>query len=355
MRMPPAPLHREPVVRATAATLPDNVVSNQDIVDRLIAGSDSSLSAVELEQLRSRAGTIERKTGLRERRFFAPTQDPSDVALEALTRLVERANTPWSELDAILVSSSSIHGFPGQSQMLVAKARERHPELGQPFVLDIGSNACTSFMYSLGIASSLLQTHHYRNIACLAVEFSSRCIDYSASAFGTSTLFGDAVAGILIASEGSSQARVASTRMVSVIDATAIRHVRGGGLMASDWSIPTPNSERWYMSGPPVALAAIDILVSEVRRYLDAGIHVDWLIPHQANLTRILLPACELLGIPRGRLCTSFAHTGNTSSASIPLLLDELLSTKLPRAGENVILVGFGASFSVSSAHLVVT
>jgi len=55
------------------------------------------------------------------------------------------------------------------------------------------------------------------------------------------------------------------------------------------------------------------------------GVQIDWLIPHQANLTRILIPACAKTGIDPDRLCASFADTGNTSSASIPLLLDQLV------------------------------
>ena len=83
---------------------------------------------------------------------------------------------PWDELDAIIVSSSSTQGFPGLSQQIVAGARTRHGELGAPFVLDVGSNACTGFMYALAIGSSVMQALGYRRVACLAVEFSSRCI-----------------------------------------------------------------------------------------------------------------------------------------------------------------------------------
>jgi 3-oxoacyl-[acyl-carrier-protein] synthase III len=103
-----------------------------------------------------------------------------------------------------------------------------------------------------------------------------------------------------------------------------------------------------------VALGAIEILTSEVRRYQEAGVSVDWLIPHQANLTRILHPACDTLGIPRERLCASFERTGNTSSASIPLLLDELRASGRAKPGDNVVMVGFGASFSIGSALIVV-
>jgi 3-oxoacyl-[acyl-carrier-protein] synthase-3 len=142
--------------------------------------------------------------------------------------------------------------------------------------------------------------------------------------------------------------------MTSWIDAERIRHIRGAGTAACNPAAAVPDVERWYMSGPPVAIGAIEILTSEVRRYQEAGVSVDWLIPHQANLTRILYPACDTLGIPRERLCASFERTGNTSSASIPLLLDELRASGRAKPGDNVVLVGFGASFSVGSAQLVV-
>jgi len=74
------------------------------------------------------------------------------------------------------------------------------------------------------------------------------------------------------------------------------------------------------MSGPPVAIGATRILVEEIQRVQREGVQIDWLIPHQANLTRILIPACAKTGIDPDRLCASFADTGNTSSASIPLL-----------------------------------
>jgi len=342
------------VVRATTHILPSHVVSNEEIAERLIAGSGERIAESDRSHIRARARDIRRKTGLVERRFFGPEEDPVERAHAALGQLLDRGQAPWSELDAIIVSSSSIHGFPGVSQQVVARARTDHPDLGDPFVLDIGSNACTSFMYGLGIARSLITTQGYRHVACIAVEFSSRCIEYSTAAFGTSTLFGDAVAGVLLAPEGDGPARLVSVRMSSWIDAERIRHISGAGTAACDPTAPAPAAERWYMSGPPVALGAIQILTSEVRRYQQAGIAVDWLIPHQANLTRILHPACDTVGVPRDRLCASFERTGNTSSASIPLLLDELLAGGRVRAGESVVMVGFGASYSVGSAHLTI-
>jgi len=340
-----------PVV-ATASLLPDTVVSNAEIGEMLIHGSGAHAPVEDSAATRSRAGDIQRKTGLVERRFFAPDASPVGTGLALLERLLADGGAGWDELDAVIVSSSSTQGFPGLSQQLVAAARVTHPELGHPFVLDVSSNACTGFMYGLGIGASTLRALGQRKVAVLAIEFSSRCLRYDNKAFGISTLFGDAAAGMLLAPDGPARATLESVRLTSRIDRDSIGLVRGGGMQAHRPDLPVPIEARWYMAGPPVALGAIEILLAEVRQYQAAGVEVDWLVPHQANLTRILEPACDKLGIPRERLCASFERTGNTSSASIPLLVDELLRSGRARPGDDAVLVGFGASFSVGSAHL---
>jgi len=339
-------------ILATGSTLPVAVVSNQDIGQRLLANVeiDDEESAEIVSRITERAGMIEKKTGLSARRFFAPDESPVAVGLELLERLMQGQS--WSGLDAILVSSSSVHGFPGLSQQLVAAARGRHPELGAPFVLDIGSNACTGFMYALAVGSSVMQALGYRRVACLALEFSSRCIAYDPLSFGTSTLFGDAAAGLLLGRDMHGLATLQSVHAGSMIDAETIGLIHGTGMQAAQTAIEVPKSARWFMAGPPVAIGATRILVDEIQRVQRDGVRIDWLIPHQANLTRILIPACLKTGIDPQRLCASFAETGNTSSASIPLLLDQLVRGGRARQGDNALLVGFGASFAIGSALL---
>lgn len=339
-------------VAATASILPDAVVSNREIAERLIAGFEvkDTADADAVVAARTRADLIERKTGLRARHFFEADQSPVAVGLGLLSRLLGASD--WGSLDAIIVSSSSAHGFPGLSQQIVAAARDDHEALGNPFVLDIGSNACTSFMYGLTIASSLIQAMNYRRIACLAIEFSSRCIAYDPHAFGTSTLFGDAAAGILLEPGKAGIASLEAVRASSMIDAEHIQLIKGGGMEAARLDLSVPDTTRWYMAGPPVAIGAMKILTQEIARYQADGTKIDWLIPHQANLTRILIPACQNAGIDPSRLRASFAETGNTSSASIPLLLDELVRAPEAAPGHTALLIGFGASFSLGSALL---
>jgi 3-oxoacyl-[acyl-carrier-protein] synthase-3 len=184
----------------------------------------------------------------------------------------------------------------------------------------------------------------------MAIEFSSRCISYDPYAFGTSTLFGDAAAGLVLQGGSGGVATLEAARASSMIDAEQIDLIRGGGMEAARLDLPVPETTRWYMAGPPVAIGATKILTDEIKRYQSGGTKIDWLIPHQANLTRILIPACESVGIDPKRLRASFAETGNTSSASIPLLLDELVRSNEVKPGETALMIGFGASFTLGSA-----
>jgi 3-oxoacyl-[acyl-carrier-protein] synthase-3 len=344
-------LLQKPVsIICTASTLPERIVSNWEIGELLTANVriDDEAAADIVTKTRERSGQIEKKTGLRARRFFASEQSPVDVGVELLDRLIP--DDGWATLDALIVSSSSTQGFPGLSQQILVAARERHPALGAPFVLDIGSNACTSFMYGLAIGISTMNALGYRRVACLAIEFASRCIAYDPVAFGTSTLFGDAAAGILLGCDESGIAQVRAIRASSMANTESIGMIKGSGMQAAQLSADVPLAMRWFMSGPPVAIGATRILVEEIQRYQADGLPIDWLVPHQANLTRILIPACEKTGIDPTRLCASFAETGNTSSASIPLLLDQLFRSGRPISGQTALLIGFGASFTLSSA-----
>ncbi len=334
----------------TASTIPDRVVSNQEIGELLIAGVriDDEAAADIVAKTRERSELIERKTGLRARRFFSASESPLEIGLELLTRLLPE--DAWGSLDALIVSSSSTQGFPGLSQQILAAARNMHSDLGAPFVLDVGSNACTGFMYAITIGVSTMRALGYRRVACLAIEFSSRCIAYDPIAFGTSTLFGDAAAGVLLGRGTTGIATVRAVRASSMVDSESIGMIKGSGMHAAQLSSDVPVATRWFMSGPPVAIGATRILIEEIQRYQAEGVTIDWLIPHQANLTRILIPACEKTGINPAQLCASFAETGNTSSASIPLLLDQLARSGRALPGQTALLVGFGASFSLGSA-----
>ena len=335
----------------TASTLPDAVVSNRDIGERLVAGVPIDDEAGEdiVAKVRERSQLIEKKTGLRARRFFDPGESPVTVGLELLERLM--AGDAWSGLDALIVSSSSTHGFPGVSQQIVAAARSPargtrqpvRPRHRQQCLHELHVRGRHRFEHAPGDGLSPRRLPRDRVRVALH-SLRSALLRHQHAVRGR---------GRRHAARQPTARRVATIRSMrasSMIDAASIGMIKGGGMQAADLALDVPKPIRWYMAGPPVAVGATRILVDEIRRYQAEGARIDWLIPHQANLTRILIPACEKTGIDPSRLCASFADTGNTSSASIPLLLDQLVRGDRVRPGEFALLIGFGSSFTIGSA-----
>ena len=137
-----------------------------------------------------------------------------------------------------------------------------------------------------------------------------------------------------------------------MIDAQTIGMIKGGGVQAASLGLDVPKPIRWFMAGPPVAVGATRILVDEIQRYQAGGARIDWLIPHQANLTRILIPACDKTGIdPRG--CARRSPTRATRPARAFRCCSTSWSGAVARGPARfALLVGFGASYTIGSALL---
>jgi 3-oxoacyl-[acyl-carrier-protein] synthase III len=142
-------------IRNAWSILPEQVISNEAMVELLVAASPDVPKEV-LQQYRGRAASITAKTGIRERRFFPRHENPLTLSLRVADVLL--AGHPTVELDAVLFASTSVSGFPGVSQQIVSGLRDRLPGLGDPFTLDVTSNACTRFLNAVGLVASLMAT-----------------------------------------------------------------------------------------------------------------------------------------------------------------------------------------------------
>jgi 3-oxoacyl-[acyl-carrier-protein] synthase III len=192
---------RDVFVRGSGSLLPPLVLDTPAMIAALLARTPAEVSAEALQQYAAKAARVAEKTGIRARRFFPAERTLDDILAELAPQVVS-PGFDWSRLDAILCASTSIGGFPGVSQRALVRLRAMFPAVGDPFVLDLNSNACTNFLYTLGIAASLIQARGYRNVLCLTVELASRCITYDVREGDTSMLFGDAAAGLLLSAEG---------------------------------------------------------------------------------------------------------------------------------------------------------
>jgi len=281
---------------------------------------------------------ITERTGIHRRHIAESGTTTFSLGTQAARAALDAAGITAQDLDMILVGTSSPDGpFPSVACRI-------QNELDAPGSVAWDTlAACTSFVYALSIADSFIATERADNILVIGAEVLSRLIDYTNR--GTAVIFGDGAgaavvrpaprgAGFLswcLGSDGRGYAQV------------TCGNIEKGAYAAKD---PEPFIE---MVGPDVFKFAVDIFIrqaTEVCREAGIGLdEIDLWVPHQANF-RIIDAAARRIGLPMERVAVNIDEYGNTSSASIPLALEEAVRKGRVKSGDHVLLAGFGSGLT---------
>jgi len=303
----------------TGSFLPPRIMTNDDFAAR-IETSDA---------------WIRERTGIRQRHFADESQTSSDLGLEASKRALEAAGLKPSDLDLIIVATSTPdYVFPSTACLLQAKLGVKNCP-----AFDVQA-VCSGFVYALATADALMKTGKYRNALVVGSEVFSRILDWNDR--GTCVLFGDgAGAVVLVASETPGIHASVLHADGSYADILSVPgNVCGGRIIGSPFL---------QMQGKEVFKFAVKVLDEVARETLrEANMSVadlDWLIPHQANV-RILDATARKLELPREKLVVTVDHHGNTSAASVPLALDEWVRAGKIRSGQRIMMQGVGGGFT---------
>jgi 3-oxoacyl-[acyl-carrier-protein] synthase III len=209
--------------------------------------------------------------------------------------------------------------------------------------------ACSGFIYALQVATDAIAVGRAKHVLVVGAEAMTRYIDFSDRA--TCVIFGDGAGAVVLSA--ADDAGVRCVRLGS--DGT------GADLLTSGFGAANPPSaaacERGdgylKMAGNDVFKFAVRIIPQITNEVLDeCGMSLDdvrWFVPHQAN-ARIVTNVADRMGLPPERVCDSIAAVGNTSSASIPLALDGLYTAGNLAAGDQIVIVGFGAGLTWGAA-----
>jgi 3-oxoacyl-[acyl-carrier-protein] synthase-3 len=277
---------------------------------------------------------IVRRTGIRERRITGPNEFSSDLCAAAVRDMTSRGAT-LDGVDYIIgCTTTSDYVFPSLAAQLQDRLGLR--ECG---AVDVAA-ACAGFVYGLDVADALLTSKRARRVLVAAGETLSKVIDYTDRA--TCILFGDGAGVALVSSDDGAPATLLARRARSEgalgkeLYVTGLRNEIAG----------TVEPERYLrQNGRAVYEWAVGSVTAGIAEMLEtAGLQpsdVDWFVPHSANARMIDL-ICKRSGIPRERALTSLEWYGNTSSASIPLALAPAVADGRVRAGNIVLLYGFG-------------
>ncbi len=291
--------------------LPETVVSNLPISQRL-----------GIEE-----GWIEKRTGIRSRRHAMPTERLSDLATAAGKAAVEDAGIDPTQLDVVLVASTSQDEITPNAAPYVATALGA----GKANAMDIGA-ACTAFVTALSVGSSMIESGRAETVLVIGADALSRFTDFDDKR--TAALFGDGAGAIVLGNqEGGGVGPF----------------VFGNDAELAEAIIARRDDPVLRMDGHTTFNAATAALVQSTRDAVElAGLtldDVDMFVYHQAN-ARITKAVAERLELPMERVADYIADIGNTSAASIPLALAFARQEDRLHPGDTVLVAAVGAGFT---------
>jgi 3-oxoacyl-[acyl-carrier-protein] synthase-3 len=317
-------------VVGTGRGLPESVMTNHDF------------AAIGIET--SHDWIVER-SGIVERRIARNGETTCSMAAEAARKAMERVDIHPGQLDTIILSTAT------PDRLLPSTAVDLQAELGaqRAAAFDIGA-ACAGFLYAMTVAEGMITSGASETILVVGAEKMSAIVDWKDRA--TCVLFGDGAGAAIVQRAKTGKGILSSFIRSDGKLADLLYRPAGGATNQFSQQVLDERTQYVRMAGREVFKHAVRSMSEAADRALDAarltGDDIDLLIPHQANV-RIIEATAKHSGIPMEKVYVNVDRFGNTSSASIPIAIDEALERGQIRDGSTVLLVAFGAGFTWAS------
>ncbi len=319
-------------ILGTGHYLPSKILTNQDL-EKVMDTTDEWIVS---------------RSGIRQRHIAAPEQASSDLATQAAQRALEAAGISAKDLDLIIVGTVTPDlPLPSTAMFVQRNLGTRKDCPG----FDLTA-ACAGFIYGLSIADAFIRSGFATHVLVIGVELLSRIINWEDRS--TCVLFGDGAGAVVVGPATGDGRGVLSTHIYgdgSMIDALKIPG--GGSRMPFSQEVLNNKLHLVQMVGVDVFKYAVKALTASVQTALAknhlAPSDVDWVIPHQANL-RILEAVQHRTGIPKERFFINIDQTANTSSASVPIALDQAVRAGKVLPGQSLVFCALGGGIAWGSA-----
>lgn len=310
----------------TGRYLPEKILTNKDL-EALVDTSDE---------------WIRERTGIEQRHIAADHQTTCDLAEQASLQAIEMAGISAQSIDMIIVATTTPDKIFPSTACLLQQRLDIH---GCP-AFDIQA-VCTGFVYAISVADQFIKTGMAKRVLVVGAETLSRITNWSDRT--TCILFGDGAGAVVL--EASSEPGILSTHIHADGQYETLLHVPSG---PSKLPQTDDVAERTMsMKGNEVFKVAVNTLSRIANETLEAnGLtkdQIDWLVPHQANL-RIISATGKKLGLKDSQVVVTVNKHANTSSASVPMALDEAIRDGRIQRGQLVLMEAFGGGFTWGSA-----
>jgi len=321
------------IVLGTGASLPEKILTNHDLA-RMVETSDEWITT---------------RTGIKERRVAREGETMSQFAVQAGSRALEMAGIAPAEIDLVICATVT----PDMPIPSTACLIQHRLGASRAAAFDL-SAGCSGFIYALSVAHQFIRTRMYRNVLVIGAELLTKYLDWSDRT--TCILFADGAGAVVLSADEREGHGILTTALHSDGALADYITLPGGGTLHP----PTEESVRQglhfiKMKGNETFKLAVRSIEDVCREVLaTSGVRpgeVDLFVPHQAN-ARIIDAVGSRLGVAKEKVYLNIERTGNTSSASIPIALDEANRKGLVHRGDRILFAAFGAGLTWGAALL---
>ncbi|WP_392560658.1 beta-ketoacyl-ACP synthase III [Orbus mooreae] len=304
-------------ILGTGSYLPKQIRTNADL-EKMVDTSDEWITT---------------RTGIKERRIAAPDETVTSMAYEAAINAIEMAGIDKNDIGLIVVATAtSVNAFPSTATELQAKL-----DLPDLIAFDV-SAACSGFIYALDIADKYVKTGAVKHALVIGADMLTRGVDPEDRS--TIIIFGDGAGAVV----------VGASEQPGIIASHLHSDGRYGDLLKYPYVDRRNMNDPVYMTMQgndvfKVAVRELSNLVDEmlIENNIDKS-HLDWLIPHQANL-RIISATAKRLDMDMSKVIVTLDKQGNTSAASVPCALDIGVRDGRVKRDQLLLLEAFGGGF----------
>jgi len=311
--------------------VPDKVLTNSRLCD-IVDTSDEWIFS---------------RTGIRERRIAEDGLTTSDIAANAARKAIELSGRNPLDIEFIIVGTITPDMmFPSTACMVQEKLG-----LKNAAAFDV-SAGCSGFIYSLSIADSFIKSGHYKNVLVIGVDLLSRITDYTDRS--TCVLFGDGGGAVVLSANTQDERGILSTHLHSEGGHNNILKLPAGGSLMPASAKTVDNMDHCIkMKGSELFKYAVKYLKDVAEEAIKFNNlrpeDIDLFVPHQANI-RIITATAKKLNFPMEKVFVNVEKYGNTSSASIPIALDEAHALGRIKEGDLVLVDAIGAGLTWASS-----
>ena len=317
-------------ITAVGSYLPSKVLNNKDL-EKMVDTSDDWIFS---------------RTGIKERRILDKGLGTSLMAINAASKIIKKKNIIPLDIDMVIVATIT------PDMHVSATAAHVASEIGalNAFGYDLQA-ACSGFLYGMSVASSYIESGKYKKIILIGADKMSSIVDYSDR--NTCIIFGDGAGAVLFEPNNDNLGMQDEYLRSDGVGREFLRIEGGGSILPASLETVSKKKHFLFQDGKSVFKYAVSNMANAsdeiMKRNNLSNEDIDFLVPHQAN-KRIIDATASRMGIKESKVLMNIEKYGNTTAATIPLILSDF-ENKFKK-GDNIIFAAFGGGFTWGASYL---